>query len=252
MNGSLETVELRRAYGSFVAVDGVDLTVGPGARRALIGPNGAGKTTLLNLIAGTDRPTGGRILWEGRDVTWHSQRRRFRAGIGRTFQHPSVVPGRTVLDNVLLGAWHRPATSRLRLPGRTVRELTGECRDILATLGLADLADRQAGDLSHGQRRMIDLATALAGRPRLLLLDEPAAGLTDDGIAALLDALRELPETVAVVLVEHNLDVVAAFAHEVTVLHHGRPLATGTPAEVQADEAVREAYLGRRKVTEAV
>lgn len=245
----LEGVSVVRSGATLL--DDVSWRVEEDQRWVLIGPNGAGKTTLLNLIAGTDRPTGGRIAWEGRDITWHSQRRRFRAGIGRTFQHPSVVPGRTVLDNVLLGAWHASASRRPRLPGRTVRALTGECRDTLAALGLADLANRRAGDLSHGQRRMIDLATALAGRPRLLLLDEPAAGLTDDGIVVLLDALRGLPESVAVVLVEHNLEVVAAFAQEVTVLHHGRPLATGTPAEVQADEAVREAYLGRRTVTEA-
>lgn len=246
---TLECARLTRAYGTFPAVDGVDLTVGAGARHALIGPNGAGKSTLLNLVAGTDRATDGHIVWDGREVTWHGRRRRFRAGIARTFQHPSVVPGRSVLDNAVLGAWQRPDVRRPWLPRRK-RELAAECRDILAAVGLADDADTLAGALPHGRRRMLDLATALAGRPRLLLLDEPAAGLTDDGIEALLGALRELPESVAVLLVEHNLEVVAAFASRVTVLHRGRVLAEGTPAEVQGDAAVREAYLGHRKVAE--
>ncbi|MDI2129913.1 ABC transporter ATP-binding protein [Yinghuangia seranimata] len=248
MTDLLTVTELTRSYGSFVALDRADLTVAEGARHALIGPNGAGKTTLLNLIAGTDLATSGRIAFAGRDITWQRPHRRSRGGIARTFQHPSVVPVATVLDNVLLGAWHHHTAAPWRRAGR--RRIADDCRAILETVGLTGLEHRQAGELSHGRRRMLDLAVALAGRPRLLLLDEPAAGLTDADVTVLLAVLRDLSDDVAVLLVEHNLDVVAAFARTVTVLHHGRPLVTGTPAEIQADPAVREAYLGRRKVAE--
>ncbi|MGW2653600.1 ABC transporter ATP-binding protein [Streptomyces sp. NPDC001478] len=241
----LELSGLTRRYGSLTAVDGVSLRLPPGARHAVIGPNGAGKTTLLDLIAGTDRPDRGRITLNGTDVTRRSTARRSRLGIARSFQQPSVIGELTVLDNVVLagrphhpkrrGAWRRPSLRRSHIES-ALRHLD--------TVGLAGLAHRPAATLSHGGRRMLDLAAALAGDPRLLLLDEPAAGLTDRDIGRLLDLLGALPESVAVVLVEHHVDVVAHLASTVTVLTAGRVLLTGPTQEVLTHPEVRAAYHG--------
>ncbi|MFF5770926.1 ABC transporter ATP-binding protein [Streptomyces californicus] len=236
---------LTRRYGTLTAVDGVSLRLVPGARHAVIGPNGAGKTTLLNLIAGTDRPDGGAIALEGADITRRGTAARSRLGIARSFQQPSVVTELSVLDNVVLagwthrprhrGAWRRPSLHRSRQE-TAVRHLEA--------VGLADLAHRPAGVLSHGQRRMLDLAAALAGDPRLLLLDEPAAGLTDAGIDRLLGIVGGLPPAVAVILVEHHVEVVAHLATDTTVLAAGQVIATGPTREVLARPDVRAAYHG--------
>jgi ABC-type branched-subunit amino acid transport system ATPase component len=232
-----------RRYGRLLALDRVDLVLGEGARHAVIGPNGAGKTTLLHVIAGTVRPTAGRVRLSGRDVTLASPARRARLGIGRTFQTPAVCQTLTALDNVVLGAWAHAGGRRGAWPAR-YRRLAARGMDLLDTLGLADLAHRPAGSLAHGQRRLLEIGAALAGRPRLLLLDEPAAGLTDSDLPRLLRCLRELPAHVAVLLVEHHLDVVTTVADTVTVLHHGRAITTGTPRQVTADPTVTELYLG--------
>ncbi len=256
---------LTRRYGSLTAVDDVSLRLPAGARHAVIGPNGAGKTTLLNLVAGTARPDSGRILLtppgcpgEGNpaegagtakaapaaDITRTAAARRSRLGIARSYQQPSVIAGLSVLDNVVLAAWrhHREGRAAWRRPsaGRRLREtaLAG-----LETVGLAGLADRQAGELSHGQRRMLDLAAALAGKPRLLLLDEPAAGLTDRDIGRLVTLLRDIPTDVALLLVEHHIEVVTALADTVTVLAAGRVLVSGGTRDALARPEVREIYL---------
>ncbi|ALU98319.1 MULTISPECIES: ABC transporter ATP-binding protein [Streptomyces] len=236
---------LTRRYGTLTAVDDVSLRLPAGARHAVIGPNGAGKTTLLNLIAGTDRPDHGTIALDGADVTRKPTAKRSRLGIARSFQQPSVIAELSVLDNVVLagwphhprrrGAWRRPSRHRLH------KESAGRH---LETVGLADLAQRPAATLSHGQRRMLDLAAALAGDPRLLLLDEPAAGLTDGDIGRLLGIIGALPSSVAVVLVEHHVEVVAELATSVTVLAAGKVLVDGPTQEVLAHPEVREAYHG--------
>ncbi|MET8938944.1 ATP-binding cassette domain-containing protein [Streptomyces rubiginosohelvolus] len=236
---------LTRRYGTLTAVDDVSLRLPAGARHAVIGPNGAGKTTLLNLIAGTDRPDHGTIALDGTDITRKPTAKRSRLGIARSFQQPSVIAELSVLDNVVLagwshhpqrrGAWRRPSRHRL------LKESAGRH---LETVGLADLAQRPAATLSHGQRRMLDLAAALAGEPRLLLLDEPAAGLTDGDIGRLLGIIGALPQSVAVVLVEHHVEVVAELAASVTVLAAGKVLVDGPTQEVLAHPEVREAYHG--------
>ncbi|WP_432987741.1 ABC transporter ATP-binding protein [Dactylosporangium sp. CA-233914] len=227
------TVEnLGRRYGDLAALDGVALQLAPGERRALIGPNGAGKSTLLNLVAGALRPTSGRIRFNGRDVTRMSPARRARLGIGRTHQHPAVWSTLTALDNVLVAA--RRPWGRLR-PG---------ARDHLAAVGLADVAATKAGSLSHGQRRQLELAMALAGEPALLLLDEPAAGLAPPEVELLAGLLATLPEGVAVLLVEHHLDLVYGFADHVTVLHSGRHVHTGTVEQTRRSPEVKAAYAG--------
>jgi len=212
---------LRRHFDGVAAVDGITLTLRAGDRHALVGPNGAGKTTVLNLLAGTLRPTAGRIHWLGRDITRRGPVYRARAGIGRSFQTPTVMPSLSTLDNLVLGAWAR--TRRPWWPAARLRRLRVEAMATLARVDLAPLAGAPAAALSHGQRRLLDIAMAMSGRPSLLLLDEPAAGLDGaDDLRRLLDLLGALPHDMAVVLVEHHLDVVAAVATTVTELDHGR------------------------------
>jgi branched-chain amino acid transport system ATP-binding protein len=235
MTAILSTSGLSCRFGNLTALAGVDLDLRPGERRAVIGPNGAGKTTLVNLLTGTVRPTGGRIAFAGRHITPAGPARRARLGIARTFQTPALADSLTALDNVLIGARRQPGRPRERAL-HAVRQLAG--------LGIARVAHTQAGQLAHGQRRLLEIAVALAARPRLLLLDEPAAGLTDTDLPRLLDCLRRLPDQVTVLLVEHHMDVVTAIATTVTVLHHGRVLATGTPAAIGNNPTVSEVYLG--------
>lgn len=246
----LDLTHLTRRYGSLTAVDDVSLRLPAGARHAVIGPNGAGKTTLLNLIAGTDRPDHGTIALDGADITRTATALRSRLGIARSFQQPTVISELTVLDNVVLAGWphHPKRRGAWRSPSR-YRLHTASAGRHLETVGLADLAHRSASTLSHGQRRMLDLAAALAGNPRLLLLDEPAAGLTDGDIGRLLGILGGLPASVAVILVEHHVEVVAQLATTVTVLAAGRVLVTGPTQEALAHPEVRDAY--HRTGTEA-
>jgi branched-chain amino acid transport system ATP-binding protein len=214
---------LTRRFGSLTAVDGLDLVVGEGSRHAIIGPNGAGKTTLLHLIAGTLRPTAGRVVFAGRDVTAAGPARRARLGLARTFQTPAVCDSLTARENVLIGAWRRRRRER---EAAALRQLDA--------LGLGSLAGVPAGRLAHGQRRLLEIGVALAAQPRLLLLDEPAAGLTDADLPHLLDALHALPERQAVLLVEHQMDVVGAVADTVTALDRGREVGTGPPGTVES------------------
>ncbi|MFH9136633.1 ABC transporter ATP-binding protein [Streptomyces sp. NPDC017524] len=246
----LDLTRLTRRYGTLTAVDDVSLRLPAGARHAVIGPNGAGKTTLLNLIAGTDRPDHGTIALDGADITRKPTAGRSRLGVARSFQQPSVIGELSVLDNIVLAGWphHPKRRGAWRSPSR-YRLHTESAARRLETVGLADLAHRQASTLAHGQRRMLDLAAALAGDPRLLLLDEPAAGLTDDDIGRLLAILDGLPPTVAVILVEHHVEVVSHVASTVTVLAAGKLLVTGPAQEVLAHPEVRDAYHGNGSTT---
>ncbi|MEU8265137.1 ATP-binding cassette domain-containing protein [Micromonospora sp. NPDC048999] len=231
-SGGLVATGLRHAYQRLTVLDLDSFTVAPGDRHAIIGPNGAGKSTLLNILAGTTRTRTGTITYNGTVITRRGAGWRGRAGIGRTFQHPAVYPDLTVLDGVRIGGWHHR-----RHPERTPLEL-------LELVGLTDYADYPAAALSHGHRRMLDLAVALAGQPRVLLLDEPAAGLTDTETGRLLQVLTGLPGWMAIVLVEHHMDVVAAVADWITVLHQGRRHTDGPADTVRADPAVAALYLG--------
>ncbi|MEU6732752.1 ABC transporter ATP-binding protein [Streptomyces physcomitrii] len=240
----LQLTDVRRRFGSLTAVDGVSLSLPPGARHAVIGPNGAGKTTLLNLIAGTDRPDSGTLRLDGTGIARLGPGRRNRLGIARSFQQPTAVAELSALDNIVLASWRHHGTGRgLWRSPRRHRQLTERALRRLDEVGLAPVAHRPAGALSHGQRRLLDLAAALSGTPRLLLLDEPAAGLTDTDIARLLDVLARLDPDTAVILVEHHSEVVARFARTVTVLAAGRALITAPTREALAHPEVREAYL---------
>jgi branched-chain amino acid transport system ATP-binding protein len=239
----LTITNLSHRFGDLAALDGIDLRVAEGDRHAIVGANGAGKTTLLALIAGTVRPpTAGRIELAGRDITRVGPAGRARAGIARTFQTPQLIGSRSALDNLVLAAWRHSARGAGWSRGR-YRRLADRGREALDELGLAGRAEQPANTLAHGQRRLLELGVALAARPWLLLLDEPAAGLTAHDREQLVFALRRLPQPVAVLLVDHDLPLAAALDPTVTVLQDGRAVMTGPARQVLDDPAFRHAYL---------
>ena len=244
---ALSVTDLCWRVGGRAIVDGVSLDVASGEFVAVIGPNGAGKTTVFNLITGLTRPTGGRIVLGGRDVTALPTHRRIRCGLGRTFQTSSVFGGMTVAQNVELAA-----QAALCGPLGTLavwRTIGPRARSraacALERARLADRADAVAGSLSHGEKRKLELALLLAGEPSVILLDEPMAGMGAEEVPELAALIAEVHrDGAAILMVEHHLEVVLGLAQRVAVLHHGALLACGPPAEVAADPGVREAYLG--------
>jgi len=228
----LEVTGLVKRFGGVVAVNAVDLRIAEGQVFGLIGPNGAGKTTLINLVSGHFRADGGSIRLADADVTGLRPDQLARRGIARTFQSIRLFKGLTVMENALLGAFVRGSSPAL-------------ARAALDRLGLSKRADALAGELAYGDQRRLEIARALASQPRLLILDEPAAGMNPTESAALRDLLRALAaEGITIVLIEHDVRLVMGASERVAVLNFGRKIAEGTPAEVQADAAVREAYLG--------
>jgi branched-chain amino acid transport system ATP-binding protein len=232
-----------RSFGALKAVDDVSLDVPVGARHALIGPNGAGKSTLFKLITGALSASSGSIALAGSDITRLAEHQRARRGISQTLQHSSLFLTQSVVQNVLLAAQRQHGSRRSLVPRRQ-EAARDRARALLADVGLEHRADVPVAALSHGERRQVEVAVALACEPRLLLLDEPAAGMSPAESARLVGLLKSLPESVTLVIVEHDLDVVFALAGSVTVLHLGRVLLTGSPDEVRGSSAVQEAYLG--------
>lgn len=243
MTAALSCHAVSRTFGALRAVDRVDLEVRPGGRHALIGPNGAGKTTLFRLITGLLRVSEGRVDLGGRDVTGLSEVRRVRLGIGQTLQHASLFGSMTAAQNVAL-AVRRHGRGVIGPVPRRERAVWARVDALLAEVGLADRGGVTAAALAHGERKQLEVALALACRPNVLLMDEPAAGMSVAERRRLVDLVRALPESVTVLFVEHDLDLVFELAAEVTVLSLGRVLLTGTPDEVRASAEVREAYLG--------
>jgi branched-chain amino acid transport system ATP-binding protein len=243
---ALRCTGLRRSFGALAAVDGVDLAVAPGARHALIGPNGAGKSTLFKLVTGTMRAQAGAVELAGRDVTGLSEVARCRLGMSQTMQHSSLFASMTAAETVALAVQRHDGRRISPFPRRqpAVRERAAE---LLAGVGLAGRDASPVPALSHGERKQLEVALALACRPSLLLLDEPAAGMSAAERARLVEVLAELPPDVTLLIVEHDLDLVFSVADAVTVLHLGRVLLSGTPDEVRASEDVREAYLGVKR-----
>jgi branched-chain amino acid transport system ATP-binding protein len=234
-----------KSFGGLRAVDRVELAVRPGERRALIGPNGAGKTTLFNLIAGALPVSSGTITLFGTDVTGKAQHRRAALGLARTFQITNLFPALTVRQNALLAAQAltRAKFSMLR-PLERFADLETRAGEALAAVGLADRAGATVRHLSHGEQRQLEIALALAGRPRLLLLDEPAAGLSQAEAHLMTDLLHRLDPAITLLIIEHDMDIALEVAQQVTVLHYGRVIADGPRETVKMDPTVREIYLG--------
>jgi branched-chain amino acid transport system ATP-binding protein len=241
----LETQGLTMEFRGFRALDGVDLRVEEGTIHAVIGPNGAGKTTLFNLLSGLLPPARGRIVFQGLEIAGRPPHQIARLGIARSFQITSVFPHLTLLDNVGLALQARTALGyAFWQSDRVLDQFTEEAAQILTSVGLSHLANRRAALLPYGQKRALEIGLTLALRPKLLLLDEPTAGLSLEDVTRIVEAIRRIARDRTVVLVEHNMGVVAALSQHITVLQRGRILAEGTYAELRTNRDVIEAYLG--------
>jgi branched-chain amino acid transport system ATP-binding protein len=237
---------LQKAYGALRVTDGVDLAVAAGETHAVIGPNGAGKTTLINQVSGAALPDAGRILFDGRDITHLPMAARAALGLARSFQLTQVLPRFSALENVALAVQARCGSSfRFWRPVRAESALNAPAMQALATVGLGRRAQMPAGALSHGEKRRLELAIALAQAPRLLLLDEPMAGVGAEETRGLIETLKGLKRRHTLVLVEHDMQAVFALADRISVLVEGRIIATGSPGAVRANPEVRAAYLGK-------
>ncbi len=242
----LETRGLTRSFGAFTAVDNVDFKIASGARQAVIGPNGAGKTTFINLLTGVLQPTSGQVLFMGRDITRERQARRVKLGIARTFQINQLFRGLSVLENVYMAVAERvgAAPSMLTPAGRRT-DVVNEAIGLLETLRLADDAASRIVELPYGRQRLVEIAIALGLNPKVLLLDEPMAGVPSAETHIILDAIAGLPKDIGVLIIEHDMDVVFRFAEHITVLVRGAVFAEGAPDDIRANEDVRDVYLGQ-------
>ncbi len=236
---------LRKSFGALKVTDELDLTVDDGELHAIIGPNGAGKSTLIAQLSGQAGSDAGSVSFDGAQMMGQPMHARVRAGMSRSFQITSILPGFTVLDNVAVAAQARHGSSfRFFVPVARDARLNDAAMAALARVGLADRAATRAARLSHGEKRQLELAIALATEPRLLLLDEPLAGTSGPEAARLIDVMHSLKRQVTLVLIEHDMQAVFALADRISVLVYGRIIATGTPDQIRADPRVRAAYLG--------
>jgi branched-chain amino acid transport system ATP-binding protein len=240
----LQATGLSRRFGGLLAVADVSIDLAIGELHAVIGPNGAGKSTLVNLLAGELAPSTGTIRIDGRDATGWSNWRIARSGVGRSFQRTNLMPEMTVLENVRLAAQAPLPTRHLLRRLRQEDVSLDAARNAISRVGLAQAANHVAGTLSHGQLRQLEIGIALAAQPKVLLLDEPLAGMGPEESEAFAALLSELARDHAVLLVEHDMDVVFAVAHQMTVMLDGRVLECGPPDAIRASPAVRDAYLG--------
>jgi branched-chain amino acid transport system ATP-binding protein len=246
MSGSaLRTEGLSKNWGAFKANSDITLNFAPGSRHALIGPNGAGKTTFINLLTGVFAPSAGRVFLGDEDITGLPQHKRVKRGMTRTFQINTLFPGLTVLESVMLALCEREGRSRIWM--QTVaqqRREVDEAMALLASLKLERDADSETRNLAYGRQRLVEIALALATKPRVLLLDEPAAGIPSAESAELFEVIAALPRDVTILFIEHDMGLVFKFAERITVLVGGKVLCEGTPAEIAADARVKEVYLG--------
>ncbi|MCT4332389.1 ABC transporter ATP-binding protein [Paracoccus sp. YLB-12] len=246
----LEVRNLRKSYGALKVTDDLDLSVEEGELHAIIGPNGAGKSTLIAQLSGQSGSDGGSVRFDGTEMMGRAMHRRVRAGMSRSFQITSILPGFTALENVASAVQARSGSSfRFFSPVAEESALNDQALAALDRVGIADRAFFNAGSLSHGEKRQLELAIALATRPRLLLLDEPLAGTSGAEADRLVEVMRGLKGAVTLVLIEHDMDAVFALADRISVLVYGRIIATGTPDQIRDDPQVRAAYLGEEEGT---
>jgi len=242
----LETRDLTKSFGALSAVNGVSLAIAPGSLHSIIGPNGAGKTTLFNLLTGTFPPSSGTILLDGKDITGTPAHRVAHLGLARSYQRTTVFPAFTLLENVWVAAFATGKSWRGLLFRDTSAypEAAERARGALADVGLAEKASHLAREISHGEQRQLELAIALAAAPRVLLLDEPAAGLSPEETRRMVALVRALKGRYTIVLIEHKMDIIMRVSDRITVMHFGAVIAEGTPDEIQRNPEVRRAYLG--------
>lgn len=242
----LETRELSRHFGALVAVSKINFKLDAGARHALIGPNGAGKTTFINLLTGVLPPSQGRVLLSGRDITATAQAERVKLGIARTFQINRLFRGLSVLENVCMSVAERVgAAPSMFYPAGRRSDVIDESMHLLEMLKLDDVAQDRVSELPYGRQRLVELAITIGLKPEVLLLDEPAAGVPSAESHIILDAIERLPQDIAVLIIEHDMDVVFRFAKRVTVMVSGAVFAEGTPKEIENNPEVRAVYLGQ-------
>jgi ABC-type branched-subunit amino acid transport system ATPase component len=245
MTYALQTRNLVKKFGGFVAADDVTLNVAAGARHALIGPNGAGKTTLINLLTGVLEPTGGHVILDGDDITALAQHQRVKRGLARTFQINRLFADMTVLESVTLAVCeHRGLGARWWNPASAHAGAVDEAAQLLARLRLVDVANARTRNLAYGKQRLIEIALALAAQPRVLLLDEPAAGVPTLESRELFETIAALPREVTIVLIEHDMDLVFRFAERISVMVSGALLVEDVPEAIARDRRVRQLYLG--------
>ena len=245
MSALLRTEHLNRSFGNLVVTRDVNLSLQPGERHALIGPNGAGKTSFVNQIGGQLQPSSGRIVFRDRDIAGLAPEAICKLGIARTFQKNNLFRGLSVRENVRLAVQaHRGHPYQMLRSTRVDRTLWDQADALLHQNGLRDGLERKVSELSYGEQRQLEIAIALASEPSLLLLDEPTSGMSPAETDAMIELVKALPRTLALLMIEHDMKVVFSVADRVTVLYYGEVLATGTPAEIQASERVREVYLG--------
>lgn len=244
----LRVENLCKSFGGVVATDSLNLAVEEGGIHAVIGPNGAGKTTLISQLSGALKSDSGRILFDGRNITALGPPARSKRGLARTFQITSIFHEFTALENVAMAVQAREGHSfRFWRPARADARLSGPALDALDHVGLADRADVTARDMSHGEHRQLEIAMALASRPRMLLLDEPMAGMGPEESQLMVDILQGLKGKLTILLIEHDMDAVFALADIITVLVYGQAIASGTVDEIRANREVRTAYLGEEE-----
>jgi branched-chain amino acid transport system ATP-binding protein len=245
MAAVLETQALCKSFGALTVADRIDFRLDAGARHALIGPNGAGKTTFVNMLMGVVRPSSGHVLLAGEDVTRAPQAARVKKGLGRTFQVTSLFRSLPLVDNVALGVAERRGTAHdMWRPATAHKEVREESLELLSRLGLADDAEVRVADLPYGKQRLVEIAIALGLKPKVLLLDEPAAGVPSQEVNRILATLDRLPAEIAILIIEHDMDLVFRFARRITVLVQGQVLVEGPPEEIARDRRVHEVYLG--------
>jgi len=249
MTTVLETRVLRKAFGGITATNDVSFTLPAGARHALIGPNGAGKTTFVNLLSGVLLPTSGSIFLNGQDVTEWSVRARSRAGLARTFQINQLFADLTSLQTIMIAINEREnaANSWFRSFGAR-KDLVGEAVELIESLNLADVIHGRVGSLAYGKQRLLEIAIALAAKPSVLLLDEPAAGVPESERDQILNVVAALPASVSLVLIEHDMDLVFRFAKTISVLVNGALFVEGSAEEIAKDPRVRQVYLGEEVI----
>jgi branched-chain amino acid transport system ATP-binding protein len=239
----LQTEGLTVRFGGLTALNGVSMTVRRGEIRAIIGPNGAGKSTFFNCLTGVIRPTGGRILLDGEEITGLPPHRISQKALARSYQITNILPGATVLENVRIAAQSRRHAWSLLRHHRAFADVIDRSRAVLQDVGLLDKEEELASNLSHGEQRNLEIAIALATEPKVLCLDEPTAGMSVPETHATVELVRRIARNLTILIVEHDMEVVMGLARTVTVLHYGEILAEGTPAEIQANARVQEVYL---------